>query len=182
MVVSGQKEGPGLLKHGALQGDPYEAREVSGLIHNQSTRFQRRWQVRRRLQPFLNAASNLKSADFLPAERGSLQSFHARSLHPPTPLRLIIFPQCQIAQFDCSVCTSEEADEAGTYRDDPRRIDSGHNLDVDEPSLQHSTAKCTAKPKNDPNNKDKRRLQGFFHCRSPKSRSQDTRSSSARGP
>src|SRR5262249_44658229 len=136
------------------------------LIHNQSTRCQRRWQVRRRLQPFLNAASNLKSADFLPAERGSLQSFHARSLHPPTPLRLIIFPQCQIAQFDCSVCTSEEADEAGTYRDDPRRIDSGHNLDVDEPSLQHSTAKCTAKLKNDPNNKDKRRLQGFFHFRS----------------
>src|SRR5262249_41656431 len=77
-----------------------------------------------------------------------------------------IFPQCQIAQFDCSVCTSEEADEAGTYRDDPRRIDSGHNLDVDEPSLQHSTAKCTAKPKNDPNNKDKRRLQGCFPCRS----------------
>src|SRR5262249_54638111 len=108
------------------------------LIHNQSTRCQRGWQVRRRLQPFLNAASNLKSADFLPAERGSLQSFHARSLHPPTPLRLIIFPQCQIAQFDCSVCTSEEADEAGTYRDDPRRIDSGHNLDVDEPSLQHT--------------------------------------------
>ena len=36
----------------------------------------------------------------------------------------------------------------------------------DEPRLQHSTAKCTAKPKNDPNNKDERRLQGFFHCRS----------------
>src|SRR5262249_39094496 len=26
------------------------------------------------------------------------------------------FRQFQIAQFDCSVCTSEEADEAGTYR------------------------------------------------------------------
>jgi len=49
-----------------------------------------------------------------------------------------------MAQFDCSVCTSEEADETGTYRDDPRRIDIGHNLDVDEPSLQHSTANCTA--------------------------------------
>jgi hypothetical protein len=46
LVVSAQKKGPGLLKH-----DPYEAREVSGLTHNQSTRFQRRWQVRRRLQP-----------------------------------------------------------------------------------------------------------------------------------
>ena len=26
----------------------------------------------------------------------------------------LFFPRCQIAQFDCSVCTSEEADEAGT--------------------------------------------------------------------
>src|SRR4030095_9365950 len=76
----------------------------------------------------------------------------------------LFFPHCQIAQFDCSVCTSEEADEAGTYRDDPRRIDIGHNPDVDEPRLQHSTAKWTAKQKNDPNNKDERRLQGFFHC------------------
>ena len=29
----------------------------------------------------------------------------------------------------------------------------GHNPDVDETSLQHSTVKFTAKPKNDPNNK-----------------------------
>ena len=56
----------------------------------------------------------------------------------------LFFPRYQMAQFDCSVCTSEEADETGTYRDDPRRIDIGHNLDVDEPSLQHSTANCTA--------------------------------------
>src|SRR5262249_427806 len=26
-------------------------------------------------------------------------------------------------------------------------------------------AKCTAEPKNDPNNEDERRLHGFFHCR-----------------
>jgi len=93
-----------------------------------------------------------------------------RSTHghfiPHLTAPLVIFPQCQIAQFDCSVCTSEEADEAGTYRDDPRRIGIGHNPDVNETSLQHNTAKCTAKPKNDPNNKDERRLQGFFHCRS----------------
>src|SRR5262249_30692227 len=71
---------------------------------------------------------------------------------------------------------------ARTYRDDPRRIDIGHNPDVDEPSLQHSTANCTAKPKNDPKNKDERRLQGYFHCRSQKIRSQDTPSSSALWP
>src|SRR5215831_5324836 len=41
----------------------------------------------------LNAASNLKSADFLPAERGSLQSFHARSLYPPPHCAPNIFPQ-----------------------------------------------------------------------------------------
>ena len=29
--------------------------------------------------------------------------------------------------FQPARCTSEEADEAGTYRDDPRRIDIGHN-------------------------------------------------------
>ena len=40
----------------------------------------------------------------------------------------------------------------------------GVDHDVDETSLQHNTDKCTAKPKNDPNNKDERRLQGFFHC------------------
>jgi hypothetical protein len=83
------------------------------------------------------------------------------------PTRLFL-PQCQIAQFDCSVCTGEEADEARTDRDDPWRIDVGHNPDVDEPSLQRSTAKCTGKPKNDPKNKDERRLQGFFHSRFPK--------------
>ena len=32
-VVSAQKKGPGLLKDGALQVDPYEAREASGLTH-----------------------------------------------------------------------------------------------------------------------------------------------------
>jgi hypothetical protein len=80
--------------------------------------------------------------------------------------RVLFFPRYQIAQFDCSVCTSKEADEARTYRDDPRRINIGYNPDVDEPSLQHSTANCTAKPKNDPKNKDERDLQGFFHCRS----------------
>jgi hypothetical protein len=74
---------------------------------------------------------------------------------------------CQIAQFDCGVCISEEADEATTVRNDPRRIGSGQNPDVDEPSLQHSTTKCTGKPKSDPNNNDERRLQGFFHWRSP---------------
>jgi hypothetical protein len=50
-------------------------------------------------------------------------------------------------------------------RNGPRRIDIGQNPDVDEPSLQHSTAKCTGKPKSDPKNNDERRLQGFFHCR-----------------
>jgi len=40
---------------------------------------------------------------------------------------------------------------------------------TDEPSLQHSTADCAGKPKNDPKNKDERRLQGFFHCRSQRS-------------
>jgi hypothetical protein len=39
-----------------------------------------------------------------------------------------------------------------------RRIDIGQNPYVDEPSLQqHSTAKCTGKPKNDPKNNDERR-------------------------
>src|SRR5262249_16533560 len=101
----------------------------------------------------------------------------ARALETPHSLRQLsanaaiarpglFFPLCQIAQFDCSVCTSEEADEAGTYRDDPRRIDIGHSPDVDKPSLQHSTASCTAKPKDDPKNKDERDLQGFFHSRS----------------
>src|SRR5215831_16402542 len=89
-------------------------------------------------------------------------------LEPPPhsafdPKSLFLF-QSQIAQFDCSVCTGEEADEARTDRDDPRRIDTGYNPDVDEPSLQHSTADCASKPKNDPKNKDERRLQGFFHC------------------
>src|SRR5262249_44573531 len=83
------------------------------------------------------------------------------------PKSLFLF-QSQIAQFDCSVCTGEEADEARTDRDDPRRIDTGYNPDVDEPSLQHSTADCARKPKNDPKNKDERRLHGFFHCRSQK--------------
>ena len=81
------------------------------------------------------------------------------------PKSLFLFP-CQIAQFDCDICTREEADEARTDRDNPRRIDIGQNPDVDEPSLQHSTAKCTGKPKNDPKNKDERRLQSFFHYRS----------------
>jgi hypothetical protein len=80
--------------------------------------------------------------------------------------KAVIFSQCQIAQFDCSVCTGEEADETRTDRDDPRRIDIGHNSNVDEPSLQHSTANCAGKPKNDLKNEDERRLQGFFHCRS----------------
>jgi hypothetical protein len=57
--------------------------------------------------------------------------------------KAIIFSQWQIAQFDCSVCTGEEADETRTDRDDPRRIDIGHNSNVDEPSLQNSTANCT---------------------------------------
>src|SRR5215475_9491788 len=55
-------------------------------------------------------------------------------------------PQSPIAQFDRSVCTGEEADEARTDRDDPRRIDIGHNSNVDERSLQHSTADCAGKP------------------------------------
>jgi len=75
--------------------------------------------------------------------------------------------QCQIAQFNCGVCTSEEADEARTERNDPRGIGSGQNPEVDKPSLQHSTAECTGKPKSDPKNNDERRLQGFFHWRSP---------------
>jgi hypothetical protein len=75
--------------------------------------------------------------------------------------------QCQIAQFNCGVCTSEEADEARTDRNDPRRIGSGQNPEVDEPSLQHSTAKCTGKPKTDPKNNDERRLQGLFHLPLP---------------
>jgi hypothetical protein len=41
----------------------------------------------------------------------------------------------------------------------PRRIDIGQNPDVDEPGLQRSTANYTGKPKNDPKNKDERRLQ-----------------------
>src|SRR5262249_59446791 len=57
--------------------------------------------------------------------------------------KAIIFSQWQIAQFDCSVCTGEEADETRTDGDDPRRIDIGHNSNVDEPSLQKSTANCT---------------------------------------
>ena len=52
----------------------------------------------------------------------------------------LFLPDSQIAQFDCGVCAGEEADEARTDRDDPRRIDTGYNPDVDEPSLQHSTA------------------------------------------
>ena len=77
----------------------------------------------------------------------------------------LFFPRYQIAQFDRGVCTGEEADEARTDRDDPRRIDIGQNPQVDEPSLQHSTANCAGKSKNDPKNEDQRRLQGFFHCR-----------------
>jgi hypothetical protein len=86
---------------------------------------------------------------------------------------LSFFLRCQIAQFDCSVCASEEADEARTDRDDPRRIDTGHNPDVDEPGLQHSTADCAAKPKNDPKNKDKRAVL-LLSFAVPKGRSQNT--------
>ena len=75
--------------------------------------------------------------------------------------------QCQIAQFDCSISTSEEADEARPDRNNPGRIGSGQNPDVDEPSLQHSTAKCTGKPKSNPKNKDERRLQASFIVASP---------------
>src|SRR5215470_395134 len=77
----------------------------------------------------------------------------------------LFFPESQIAQFDCSVCTGEEADETGADRDNPRRIYFGQNPDVDEPGLQDGTAKGTGKPKYDPKHKDERRLQGFFHCR-----------------
>src|SRR5262249_40430041 len=72
----------------------------------------------------------------------------------------------QPAQFHRSVCTNEEPDEARTNRDDPRRIAIGQNPRVDKPSLQHRTAKCTGRAKNDPKNKEERRLQGFFHRRS----------------
>src|SRR5262249_62317286 len=103
--------------------DPYEAREVYGLTHNQSTRFQRRWQVRRRLQPpsVGNAASKLKSADFLSAERGSLQSFHARSLHPPPHCVPNIFPQCQIASLTAAYAPAKKLMNRSGLRSEPVR-------------------------------------------------------------
>jgi len=88
-------------------------------------------------------------------------------------IKMLFFTLVPIAQFDRSVCAGEEADEARTDRDDPRRIDIGQNPQVDEPSLQHSTANCAGKSKNDPKNEDQRRLQGFFHCR-PKGSGQHT--------
>jgi hypothetical protein len=59
--------------------------------------------------------------------------------------KAVIFSQCQVAQFDCSVCTGEEADETRTDRDDPLRIDIGHNSNVDEPSPQRSRRGSSAR-------------------------------------
>jgi hypothetical protein len=61
--------------------------------------------------------------------------FYERDERSTGALRRLFFPQSQIAQLDCSICTGEEADEARTNRDDPRRIDIGQNPDVDEPGL-----------------------------------------------
>ena len=84
----------------------------------------------------------------------------------PERLRTRLFlPDSQIAQFDRGVCAGEESDEARTDRDDPGRIYFGQNSDVDQPGLQHGTAKCTGKPKHDLKHKNECRLQGLFHYR-----------------
>src|SRR5262249_34977398 len=91
-----------------------------------------------------------------------------RALVPERLRTRLFLSDSQIAQFDCGVCAGEEADEARTDRDNPRRIYFGQNPDVDQPGLQHGTAKRAGKPKHDPKHKDERRLQGFFHYRFPK--------------
>ena len=75
--------------------------------------------------------------------------------------------QCQIAQFDRGVCFSEEADEARTDRNDPRRIGSGQNPEVDEPSLHTAPLSVPVSQKPTQRTMMNADCKASFICRSP---------------